>query len=211
MLDERSAFQVERRERRMGVPEHTDEDLMTALCEGTECALADLVHRYQNDIFRFCLHYVRNVEQAKEIAQETFVRVYVARNRFDARRSFRPWVLRIARNLCLNDLKRKKAVTMESLEEYASSARSVSGTIMADDADSPDRQLMVLERRRLLAQALDSLDDASREIVVLRFMDRLPAREIAEIVGCSEGAVRTRLHRILKTLRTRYESVKDKY
>lgn len=188
---------------------HTDEELMAQLCEGNREALADLVLRYQNDIFRFCLHYLREVERSKDLVQETFIRVYVARARFDGKRKFRPWVLCIARNLCLNDLKRKKTVVMESLEEYASAARSETGEVFQSSSDSPDQHMMTAERRELLDRALASLDAESREIVVLRFFQRMQARDIAEIVDSTEGAVRTRLHRILKTLRGKYEFMKE--
>jgi RNA polymerase sigma-70 factor (ECF subfamily) len=177
---------------------------MALLCEGEQEALAELVRRYQSDIFRFCLHYLREVERSKEMAQETFIRVFAARGRFDLTRKFRPWVLCIARNLCLNEIKRKKTVPMQSLEEYASTARSETGEVLKSAADSPDEQLMAVERRELLLEALGSLDDEAREIVTLRFFQRLPARDIAEIVGSTEGAVRTRLHRILKSLHRRY-------
>lgn len=193
----------------MSVVPNTDEALMARLCEGEQIALAELVQRYQTDIFRFCMHYVGDVERAKEMAQETFIRVYVARGRFDQARKFRPWVLCIARNLCLNELKRKKAVSMESLEEYASSARDDGGELMRSSDDGPDQLLMETERRELLAQILDTLDEESREIVVLRFFQRMSARDIAEVVSSTEGAVRTRLHRILKTLREKYEACKE--
>lgn len=182
---------------------------MALLSEGNQDALAEIVRRYQNDIFRFCLHYVRDVERAKEMSQETFIRVYVARARFDAARKFRPWLLCIARNLCLNEIKRKKAVTMESLEEYASAAREESGEILQSSADGPDHVLMAAERRKLVAEALARLDAESREIVMLRFYERMQARDIAEVVGSTEGAVRTRLHRILKSMRSLYVAEKD--
>ena len=193
----------------MEAVKHTDEELMAQLCEGNREALADLVLRYQNDIFRFCLHYLREVERSRDLAQETFIRVYVARARFDGKRKFRPWVLCIARNLCLNDLKRKKTVVMESLEEYASTARSDTGEVFQSAADSPDQHMMTAERHELLDRALATLDAESREIVVLRFFQRMQARDIAEIVDSTEGAVRTRLHRILKTLRGKYEFMKE--
>ncbi|HQM51037.1 MAG TPA: sigma-70 family RNA polymerase sigma factor [Candidatus Hydrogenedentes bacterium] len=187
----------------------TDEELMVILRKGDREALAQLVRRYQNDIFRFCLHYVRDYELARELAQETFVRVYVARQRFDETRKFRPWVLCIARNLSLNELKRKKSVHMESLEEYASTAREDDGALQRSSEDAPDRELMGQERREILAELLDTLDAESREIVILRFFERMPARDIAEVVGSTEGAIRTRLHRILKALRERSLKVRD--
>lgn len=187
----------------------TDEEVMAVLMRDDPQALAALVVRYQNDLYRFCLHYLRDVERAKEVTQETFVRVYVARGRFDRSRKFRPWVLCIARNLCLNELKRRKAVPMESLEDYASSAREDTGELFRSGADGPDEQLMTAERRQLVAHALEGLDPDSREIVVLRFFEHMQARDIAEIVGATEGAVRTRLHRILKVLQGRYQDCKN--
>ncbi len=187
----------------------TDERLMECLQAGQEEALATLVLRYQNDVFRFCLHYLKNVEIAKEMAQETFLRVFTARQRFDVSRSFKPWMLCIARNLCLNELKRKKTVHMDSLEEYASSARTESGEVFASPDDTPAEQLAQKERQRFLLQMLDELPEDAREIVLLRYFQRMQAREIAEVVDSTEGAVRTRLHRILKQLRKKCAPMKE--
>ncbi|GMW03183.1 MAG: RNA polymerase sigma24 factor [Candidatus Hydrogenedentota bacterium] len=198
-----------RRVKRLNAVERTDEELMAILSEGDNSALEELVRRYQNDIFRFCLHYLREVERAREMSQETFIRVYVARSRFDAQRKFRPWVLCIARNLCLNELKRKKAVPMESLEEYASSARNESGALLRSPADGPDQSAMADERLEVLERALASLDSESREIVMMRFFKKMQARDIAEVIESTEGAVRTRLHRILKMLRSEYIGVRE--
>ena len=195
----------------MSTTERTDEELMSLLSEGRDDALGDLVSRYQQDIFRFCVHYVKDVERARDLVQETFIRVFTARSRFDATRSFRPWVLCIARNLCLNELKRKRTVHMESLEEYASTAREDTGELARSSADNPDQQLMDGERRRALECALESLSEDAREIVVLRFFQQMAARDIAEIIGSTEGAVRTRLHRILKTLRDKCQPIWDEY
>lgn len=196
----RSALQ--RAELRMsGASNETDEQLMEALDAGDDQALAELVERYQNDIFRFCLHYLKNVELAKEMAQETFLRIYTARARFEVSRKFKPWMLCIARNLCLNELKRRKMVQMETLEEYASSSREDTGEILRSSEDSPYELLLTQERHRYLLEVLEGLPEESREIVVLRYFQKLSAREIADIVDSTEGAVRTRLHRILKQMR----------
>ncbi|HOD95233.1 MAG TPA: RNA polymerase sigma factor, partial [Candidatus Hydrogenedentes bacterium] len=96
--------------------ECSDEQLMALLCEGNTNALALLVERYQNDIFRFCIHYLRDLEAARDAAQDIFLKVFAAKDKFDTSRSFRPWLLRIARNLCFNLLKRAQIVPMESLD-----------------------------------------------------------------------------------------------
>lgn len=187
--------------------EANDERLMHLLRGGTDDALAELVKRYQNDVFRFCLHYVKNVEVAKEMAQETFLRVYAARDRFDTDRSFKPWMLCIARNLCLNELKRKKTVLMETLEEYASESREDTGEILRWNASDASEALMADERRVALLEALNELTQDAREMVMLRYFELLSAREIADIMDSTEGAVRTRLHRTLRQLRKHCEHI----
>ncbi len=191
------------------VEEHTDEQLMELLRQGSEEALAGLVQRYQNDVFRFCLHYLKNVDLAREAAQETFLRIFVARDRFDVTRRFKPWMLCIARNLCLNELKRKRPVSMETLEEYASSAREESGAVLESPTDGPLELVMQNERHRLLMVALETLPDKAQEVVKLRYFERMSAREIAEIVDSTEGAIRTRLHRILRQLRDKCTHIKE--
>lgn len=183
----------------------TDEILMAQLAGGDRGAFETLVRRYQQDVFRFSLHYLRDIEHAKEIAQEVFLRVYTARERFDPARSFKPWLLCIARNLCLNELKRKKTVRMETLEEYVSASRDDSGELLRSSDDGADEILMTGERHKALMAAVEALPADACEIVKLRYFERLSAREIAEIMDSTEGAVRTRLHRILKQLRTTCE------
>ena len=187
----------------------TDEELMALLCRGRQGALAALVARYQNDLYRFCVHYLKDAERARELTQEAFLRVYAARDRFDETRSFRPWILRIARNLCFNELKRQRAVRMESLEEYCGGAGRDDGKLLASAADGPEALAINGERNTALQRALNTLDDESREIIELRFFHRMRARDIAAIVGRTEGAVRTRLHRILERLRVQLTTEKD--
>jgi len=186
----------------------TDEQLMAAVAQGGQDGLESLMGRYQNDIFRFCVHYLKDVERAKELTQETFIRVYTASSRFDPDRKFKPWVLCIARNLCLNEIKRKRTVPMESLEAYAETRQRDSKEVLRTAGESPDEAAMSEERRQLLEKALETLKDEAREIVLLRFFQRKSAREIAEIVGSTEGAVRTKLHRILMSLRTEFMEFK---
>jgi len=182
---------------------------MAEVSRGRDMALAELVRRYQHDIYRFCLHYVKDVESAREMAQETFIRVYTASGRFDVSRKFKPWLLCIARNLCLNELKKKRALPMETLEDYASASREESGEVMRYSGSGPDEQLMARERLELLERALQDLGEEARELVMLRFFERLHAKEIAEITGGSDGAVRTKLHRVLVALREQYAVYKD--
>lgn len=183
--------------------ECSDEQLMIRLCDGDDEALASLVERYQNDIFRFCLHYLGDLETAREITQETFLRIYTARDRFDPDRVFRPWMLCIARNMCLNVLKRNKVVLMESLEGLNSSATDASEYWHSPATEHPLESILSGERRRLLLRMVYGLAPEAREVVMMRYFEQMSSREIAEVLETTEGAVRTRLHRALNQLRER--------
>ena len=193
----------------MNLINSSDEELMSLLCQGENTALAELVRRYQTELLRFCIHYLKDVERSKDIVQEAFLRVYSACGRFDQSRKFRPWVLRISRNLCLNELKRKKMIQMDSFEEFASSSRTETGEVLKSHFDGPAEILEAEERRQFLEKALDTLSDDAREIVTLRFFERMSAKAIAEIVDSTEGAIRTKLHRILKSMHNRCIEFKD--
>ena len=206
-----TALQKPRQDRRMNLFDLTDEGLMLAVAQGDRSALAELVRRYQNDIFRFCLYYMKDTEEAKELVQETFIRVYAARQRFDGARKFRPWILCIARNLCLNELKRKKPMAVDEIEDYAAASFRNAVAPFPMMSDGPDVQLMASERRNLVVAALKNLDAESRELIIMRFFERLAARDIAEITGSTEGAVRTRLHRVLKMLRDTYSEARGDF
>lgn len=178
----------------------TDEQLMISLCDGQDEALEHLVKRYQNDVFRFCLHYLGDLETAREISQETFLRVYTARERFDPTRLFRPWMLCIARNMCLNVIKRNKVVPMESLEGLESASTAATPK-WYPATEHPLEGVLADERRRVLLQLVNSLPEDARELLMMRYFEQMSAREIADVLETTEGAVRTRTHRALNQLR----------
>lgn len=192
---------------------YSDEALMSLLVRGEEMALTELVQRYQNEVFRFCYHYLRDIEMAKDAVQEVFLRLYIARDRYDTEKSFKPWILCIARNLCLNELKRQKLVHFETFEGYIENQnrenKEEKEGINTPRTLTPLEQLIIKEKQKVLWEELNNLPEEAREIVVLRYFEKLHARDIAEIMGSTEGAIRTRLHRVLKYLKERLDARKD--
>ncbi len=181
-----------------------DAFLIRLACEGQEEAFGELVCRYQNSVYRLCLYYLREPEAAKDLTQEAFLKAFEARARFNASLDFRPWICRIGRNLCLNQLKRQKIIPMVSLDELTSPRTSDSkgqfGYEPSDQAPLPSEQMDKKERLTGMMEALESMDDPSRELIYFRYFNRLSAGEIARMTDSTEGAVRTRLHRALKRL-----------
>lgn len=186
-------------------PNYSDEALMTLLVRGEETAFVELIQRFQNDVFRFCFHYLRDVELAKEAVQEVFLRLYIAKDRFDTNKKLKPWLFCIARNLCLNEIKRQKLVWFESFEESIDKnhkeKEETQNEFQPTRNETPFEKLIVKEKHKILWNAINELPDEARELVVLRYFEKLQVRDIAEVLGTTEGAVRTRLHRILRYLK----------
>ncbi len=181
----------------------SDEALMALVTKGEERAFVELVQRYQNELFRFCYHYLRNIEMAKECVQEVFLRVYIARERYDTSKKFKPWLFCIARNLCINEIKRQQLVLFSSLEnengfQIHETEKAVENIDGSDN--HPAETILKEEKHKVLWEEINKLPESEKEIVILRYFQKLHARDIAEILGTTEGAVRTRLHRTLKYL-----------
>ena len=178
-----------------------DELLMELLRQDNSEAFGELVERYQQDVFLFCRYYLRNKDLAQEHAQETFVRLHEARHNFDVRRKLKPWLLCIARNMCLNTLRRKERTCTISLEAYAGEQCGGMQRGLEEPRNDPQAEAMEREQRELLAGAMGRLPDAVRRIVELRYFQCFSYRQIARVVGGTEGAVRIKLHRTLSVLR----------
>ncbi len=191
------------------ITECSDEKLMRLLCGGDQDALVRLVERYQNDVFRFCLHYLGDMELAREIAQETFLRIYTARERFDTTRVFRPWMLCIARNMCLNVLKRRKIVPMESLDSLEMREDGTAKPSSRAATEHPFEGIISDERKRLLLNVIQGLASDAREVLTMRYFEQMSSREIAEVLETTDGAVRVRIHRALNQLRRECETRLD--
>ena len=142
-----------------------------------------------------------NAGDAEDAAQEVFLKVWKNIGRFDANRTFSTWVLSIATNHCIDLIRKKRVPTVEideTLEE-----------ILPDSIATPKQELAQKERSGLIRRILDGLSETDRAIVVLRYWDELPDREIAVALGLSESAVKSRLFRARKQLVQIYQQTQE--
>jgi RNA polymerase sigma-70 factor (ECF subfamily) len=162
---------------------------MVRVQAGDEAALGTLMDRYKGPLYGFLS---RRVEDSvvDDLFQESWLRVVRARDRFDPRRRFSTWVFQIANNLC-RDRGRRRAVEARHLEELARSRHHG-----AEPVEPP-----LVEQRLDMRRRLDSLPERLREVLVLRYYQQLPERDIAEILGIPRGTVKSRLHAAVKALR----------
>ena len=173
--------------------EPTDETLMAAYCAGDDAAFEALFARYGAVLFRVARRHLETEDQAREVAQEVFVRVHAARHDFRQGARFRPWVMTITMNLCREYWRKKKRRKTHSDD-----------TLDRREAPAAERgPIETRQRAELLRSALEALPESQRVVVELHWFQDLPFAEVAKIVGSSEGAVRVRAHRAYKTMKAR--------
>ena len=171
-----------------------DEQLIEKIRAGDVDAYRGLVERYQQDGFRVAYLITKNGAEAQDAVQDAFVKAYGALDRFDPGRSFRAWLLTIAANEARN---RVRAAQRRSKLELRFAQDPLSG----DAAPSPERAVLATEERDALTSALSKLAEDDRTVIALRYFLELSEKEMAEVLGCAPGTVKSRLSRVKERLR----------
>ena len=177
----------------------SDGDIIRACQQGDEEAFAELVSRYQDKAFWVAYNLVGNTEESRDVAQEAFVRIFRALDRFDFNMSFYTWLYRIVTNLAidrLRKLKKHRPIGLTGMEE-----------IIRDPAvdGQPSSRLEKEELKTTVRRVLKTLPDKYKTILVLRDIEGLSCKEIASIIGASHATVRWRLHTARKLFKEKWE------
>ncbi len=170
-----------------------DDRLMALTAEGDETAFRALVERWEGPVTGFLFRMLGSREEARDLGQETFLRVYRNADRYRAHGRFRSWLFRIAGNQARSRLRRRKVLTWVGLDPGAADRPS--------GEEPADRELIRAEDRARVRRALGRLPGRQRQAVILREYEELSYREIAEAMGTSVSAVESLLHRATETLR----------
>ena len=186
------SWQVE--ERPLGPPETGEAALARSAARRDRKAFGQLVDLHKRAVYGLCVRLLRDSEEARDAAQETFVRAYAALDTYDPAQPFAPWVLRIARNLCL-DVIRRRIPESQRLELDADPIEGAPRELADPDAARGDD---VIARRQLagaLEAAVQSLPSNYREVIQLFHVEHLSYKEIASTMDVPIGTVMTWLHR----------------
>lgn len=175
-----------------------DEYWVERVRQGDGAALEFLFRRYVHRVFGFAHALLRNREEAEEVVTDTFLRVFRSAAELRGGGSFEMWLLRIARNLCLDRMRRPRLLTLP-LDEVGDVSRLLA------PADQIDRTAL----RALVEQALDRLPEEYRVALVLRDVQGFSAREAAEITGKGETAFRSLHQRARRALRDALRSLDE--
>jgi len=182
--------------------EISDEALCGRVAERDEEAFDLLVQRYQARAYRLAWSILRDAEEARDLSQEAFIRLYEAAGRFRGRSRFSTWFYRILVNLCL-DARRRRRWWQHGLTPFEREDGATESMVEQQPAPATD-PVGDLERGQMLAElwrAVDGLSPQQRAALLLQVQEELPTSEIAAVLKCSEATVRVHLHRALMTLR----------
>jgi RNA polymerase sigma-70 factor (ECF subfamily) len=176
--------------------EVSDVELVQRVLAGDEEAFGGIVARYHRRAFWTAFHVVGRIEDARDVTQDAFVRVYRSLRRFDFSRNFYTWFYRIVMNLAIDALRKRRSARAASLEDIEARLQSVEDTM---------RPVERQETRELVWSVLNRLDGKFKSVLVLRDIHGLSCREIAPILRVTHATVRWRLHRGRQLFREQWD------
>ena len=182
-----------------------DAELVAACCAGRKAAFDELVARHQDRIFNLAFRLTGNRDDAAEMAQETFLKAYRALKSFRRESAFGTWVFRIAVNT-VRSRQRFRAVRPAEVSLQSAKSRDEGGsrnrmeTLEARDP-GPDEEASRAERRWIVGEAVAQMDEEQRIMIVLRDIEGRDYAEIAGLLECPRGTVKSRLHRARMALK----------
>ena len=183
----------------------SDVQLMLDVKAGDEQSFGLLLQRYRTPLVNFLYRMVRSREQAEDLAQEVFIRVYRAREEYVPSAKFTTWLFRIATNLALNSLRdhrhEKLEISMDAPVTLDAEDGDEKPFEVADKHPTIEQELVEEDRKKMIRRAIEKLPEKQRAAVLLHKYQELDYAEIAKILSCSESALKSLLFRAYETLR----------
>ena len=172
-----------------------DEELVRLSLEQNQEAFSELVQRYEKQVFSLAYRLAGDYDEAADLAQEAFVRIYRVLDKFDTEKKFFSWMYRVAYNTCINTLNKrpKNTIPVENVGEFI-------GDSEVDETNTPENQYQNLELKQQIEAAIDSLSDNYRDVVYLKYIEEMSYQQIAERLDLPLSTVETRLFRGKKQL-----------
>jgi len=195
------------------VVETDDRTLLDCAVAGDVSALEKLMSRHPGRVYRLAYGIARNQADAEEIVQDVFLSMVRKGASFEGHAALTSWMYRVTTNVALNKRRGKRRELEVSLEEHLPTYKEDGhrdgdrSYVLADWSGTPEQKLLSGETRRILEEAIDTLPDHYRAVLILRDVEELSNEEVAETVNDSLGSVKSRLHRARMALReqlTRY-------
>ncbi|KMJ56936.1 RNA polymerase sigma factor SigW [Bacillus sp. LL01] len=174
--------------------------------KGDQDAFAEIVELFKDKIYQLVYRMIGNSHEAEDIAQEAFIRAYININSFDVNRKFSTWLYRIATNLTIDRIRKKKPDYYLDAEVAGTEGLTMYSQVAADIA-LPEEEVETMELQGEIQHQILKLPDKYRTVIVLKYIDELSLIEISEILEIPVGTVKTRIHRGREALRQQLRHV----
>ena len=185
----------------MPVQPDPDAVLMLRVKRGDRAAFTGLVEKYKQPVMNFVFRSLRDETEAEDLAQNVFLQVYKSRSRYVRTAKFSTWLFTIARNLCLNEIRRRSRHPAESLEETHAEHDQPQRQYEDKKVFLPSEKILHVELAQKIEEALAELPENQRSAILLCRQEELSYEEIAEILDCSLSATKSLIYRGRETLK----------
>lgn len=188
--------------------ESIDTKLMLRIKAGDQDAFQQLVERHKISVLNLCLRFTGNKTDAEDLSQDVFIRIFQAAPTYEVKAAFTTWVYRITVNLCLNHQRRKKILQFFSLNHKSSPDSPFDNREPETPiSEHPDREFERKELQQLVQDAIQSLPESQKTVIILHRYQELSYQEIAAVLDTTVSAVESRLHRAKQNLKKRLKYV----
>ncbi|MHC4693458.1 MAG: RNA polymerase sigma factor [Planctomycetota bacterium] len=191
---------------------NNDKSLIDAHINGDTTAFGELVRRYGDSLLGYLIRMSGSVEQAEDLFQETFKRVHQKADTFRGNR-IKSWLFAIATNVAIDGFRRDSRLQVTSLNQKLDcddgEERELSAVAVVDNSHEPSQKAIMSERKEQVRQALELLPAKQRATLVLAYYQQLSYPEVAQVLDCSVGTVKTQMYRALKTLAQRLPDISE--
>ncbi len=170
----------------------SDEDLIEKFQNGDLYAFDLIVKRYKNQLLNFVYRFLGNAEEAEDLVQETFLRVYRNRKAYQKVAKFSTWIYTIAGNLAKTELRKRKRRKFFSISDLGYNEKDYD---ISDEAFNPEKDVDGRMKEEIIHREIDDLSPKFREVILLRDVQQLSYEEISQIVNIPLGTVKSRVNR----------------
>jgi RNA polymerase sigma-70 factor (ECF subfamily) len=190
----------------------SDEELLRRFNEGDADAFERLVRRYERPLYNFILRSVHRRERADELLQDVFMKLLSRANEFKGNSKFSTWLYTIARNLCIDDSRKMVFRRHKSLDAPSRPDDDSAPSLLERTAGSEpgvDRQTIAKDLKQRIASAVEELPEEQREVFLMRQVQGMSFKDIADVIGVPENTVKSRMRYALERLQRALEEYRD--
>lgn len=195
-------MQIQHRRTKGQVPELSDGVLASQTLDGDQHAFEVLVQRYSTPLFNFICHFLGDYDQACDISQQVFLQLYISLPTLRTGEPLKAWLFQVARNRCLDELRRKRAIHFSELESTSDDDELSPLAAMPDESPLPEELAERHDLQSSLQRAIQALPPKFRSVVVLRYANQLSFSEIGQVLKMPEATAKTYFQRAKPLLRT---------